>query len=217
MLKNILVSFGLGLFLIIFWTWISSPLILTVEGTGEVSVPATSATLSFSLTTADANPQAAILAVKAKADALAVILRANGIAQKDIVESQVTAYPATVVVQGASGYQASISMAAKTSKVASVNELISVLYANGAAVVTQPILSVENQTDLEQKAFDAAYTDASIQAAKIAIKNWKLFRKTVNIAQASSGTTSTSSSKDTANKNGVFKIAKVVSVSYKMW
>ena len=117
-------------------------------------------------------------------------------------------------------------MAAKTSHVSGINTLVSDLYTNGALVVGQPILSVENEEKLNNEVFNLAMKDAEKQAGEIAKSNWKLIKKVVVITQATSASTSTSTTKadaiTTANNsvaatNGVFKIVKEVSVSYKMW
>lgn len=225
-LKKILLIFVSVFVLILLWTCINSPMIVTVTGTGEVSVPATNATVSFTLSTDDTNSQTAISNVNAKALAVRTFLIGKGVAEGDIAESQVVSVPAALITAGATGYRATISMAAKTTHVSDVSSLVANLYANGALVVSQPVLSVENQDKLEQDAFDAALKDAKSQASMVGRKNWKFIRKIVAVSQASSGTTSTATTKaDTltsandsvAAQNGVFKIVKAVSVSYKMW
>lgn len=224
--KRLLTVLVSVVFLVVFWQWISSPMIITVSGTGEASVPATSATVSFSVTATDASAQGAITQVKGKADTARQMLKTNGISEEDIVESQLTVIPASLTVQGASGFQAQIIMGAKTVHVAKISNLISDLYAQGVMVVSQPVLSVDKVEELEAKAVDEAMKNAKKQAGKIALKNWKFLKKMVAYSQQSSSSTSTSTSKaDTlmeansqeAAQNGVFKIVKAVSVSYKMW
>lgn len=224
--KGILIAITVAVIVFIY-IYVTSPMVVTVTGTGEVAVPATNATLSFTLSTSDAgSSQNAISNVNAKALAMRTFLTGKGISEGDIAQSQVTAVPAALITAGSSGYQATISMAAKTSHVADISTLISNIYAQGAMVVSQPILSVENQDKLEQQAFDSAMKDAKSQADKIASSNWKFIKKIISISQVSSPTTSTSTTKaDTltsanspvAATNGVFKIVKAVSVSYKMW
>lgn len=225
-LKKILIIAILVILGIFLWIYVSSPMIVTVTGSGEASVPATNATVSFSLSASDASAQNAVSGANAKALAFTTYLKTQGIAETDIAESQVTVVPAGLVTTGATGYQATISMAAKTTHVTDISTLISNLYANGALVVAQPILSVENQDKLDQQAFDSAMSDAKTQADKIGNSNWKFIRKIISISQVSSPTTSTSTTKadtltsannTTAATNGVFKIVKAVSVSYKMW
>lgn len=207
--------------LLIFWSWVSSPMIITFTGTGTVNVPATNATVSFSLLSSDTSAQGAIALVKEKARLIRETVKNTGVPEEDILESQVTSAPAQT-----GGYQALISMGVKTIHVAKISDLIGTLYANGASVVSQPTLSVENKADLEAKAVDDAMKDAKKQASTFALKNWKFFRKIAAISQQTSGSTSTATSKaDTlmeansqeAAANGVFKIIKAVSVSYKMW
>jgi len=201
-------------------------MVATFTGTGEVSVPATSATLSFSLAANNTSVQGAIGAVKTGAVSVRQTLKSSGIAEEDITESQVTAVPANLVTAGATGFQATIVMSAKTVHVTNVADLISNLYSSGVYLVSQPTLAVEKQEELEAKALDAAMTDAKSQASKFALKNWKFIKKIIAVSQQSSGTTSTSTSKaDTlteaastqAAQNGVFKIVKAASVTYKMW
>lgn len=224
--KKVLMIAGSLLVLLIVWTYASSPLIVTVTGSGEVSVPATNATVSLTLSASDNSIGAAVASVQGKADSMRAFLKSAGVADGDIAQSQVTAVPAALVSAGATGFQATVSMAAKTTHVSNVSNLVSDLYTNGALVVAQPVLSVENQDKLDQQAFDSAMKDAKSQAGTIGLSNWKFIRKIISISQVSSPTTSTSTTKadtlttatnSTAATNGVFKIVKAVSVSYKMW
>jgi len=224
--KNLLMVFGSIAAIMIFWVWISNPMLITVTGTGEVSVPATNATISLTLASTDNSISTAVTSLQVKADAMRQFLITKGVAEGDIAQSQVTAVPAGLVTAGASGFQARISMAAKTTHVADVSSLVADLYTNGALVVAQPVLSVENQSKLDQEALDKALKDANSQAFKLGLKNWKILKKVVSISQVSSPTTSTSTTRvDSATEdantvaaiNGVFKILKAVSVSYKLW
>jgi len=224
--KNLLAVLTVVIFVVLFWTWVSSPMLVTVTGTGEASVAAQEATVSFSLSASDSSAIGAISQVKGKIQAIKNLLKTSGISEEDIFESQLQVVPASAVVQGATGFQAVVSMAAKTVHVASVSDLVSSLYINDAVVVSQPVLSSGEKGKLEEEALDKAMKDAKTQAGKIALKNWKFIKKIVAVTQASSGSTSTVTSKadvvtesqsQEAALNGVFKIVKAVSVSYKMW
>jgi len=201
-------------------------MIVTVTGTGEVTVPATDSTISFTISSTDQSSSGAVTSVRAKASVMRDYLKSKGIPGDNVAESQVTAIPAGLITAGATGYQATITMAAKTADVTEVPVLISNLYTNGALVVSQPVLSVANADDLDKEALDTAMKDAKNQAAKIGNKNWKFIRKIVAVSQATSGSTSTATTRPdalteagspVAAQNGVFKIAKAVTVSYKMW
>src|SRR3990167_11048861 len=106
-LLNVIISV---IFLAISWQWLNSPMIVTVTGVGTVSVPATNATVSFTLSSSDANSQTAVSNVNAKALAIRTLLTSRGIAEGDIAEGQVVNVPAGLITTGASGYQATISM-----------------------------------------------------------------------------------------------------------
>lgn len=223
--KYIFIALGV-IVAILLWTWVNSPMIVTVVGTGSVSVPATNATVSFTLSATDNSIQSAVASVQARADSMRQYLSSKGVLEGDIAQTQVTAVPASLVTSGATGFQATISMAAKTTRVSDISNIVSDLYTNGALVVSQPVLSVENQEKLDRDAFDMAMKDARSQAGTIGNSNWKFIRKVVSVSLVTSPTTSNSTTRadtlttandSTAAINGVFKIAKAVSVSYKMW
>ena len=182
--------------------------------------------VSFSLTATDPSALGASNQVQSKVQTITNLLEASSISEEDIFVSQPQIVPANTLVQGTTGFQSIISMAVKTVHVTSVSDLISNLYANGAAVVSQPVLSAGDQKKLEDEAFDQALKDAKTQAGKIASKNWKFIKKIIALTQQSSASTATATSKaDTLTEannrqtaqNGVFKIVKAVSVTYKMW
>lgn len=209
----------------VLWQWLNSPMTVTVVGMGKVSVPATSATITTTVSVNLDDAVSAIAGAKAKVDVVKSVLISSGIDESDISVSQITSYPAGLAVSGATGYQASIQIVAKTEDVAKVGDLIGTLYTAGASLVAQPVLSVENQDDLEAKASDEAIKDAKSQVAKIALKNLKFVKKVVYLSEETSATTSTASStasgtddltKEMAT-NGVFEIAKAVTISYKLW
>lgn len=207
---------GAAIFLTSFITWINSPLVVTVTGSGELSVPATAATVSLTLTVSDSSPQGAIEQVNTQIKNVRLVLQTSGIEEKEIMESQITTVPVAAYVAGASGYQASVSLGAKTFNVAGVDALVANLYKSGATVVSQPVLSADKQEELEAQAMDEAMKDAQKQARDLAKQNFKLIKKIVLITQASSGSTATVTSK-TESMGNEFKIAKAVQVSYKMW
>ena len=224
--KKILSLLGIVLAVLVMWQWISSPMVVTVYGEGKVSVPATSATVTSSVSINADTPQNAIAAVKAKANVLKSVLMASGVLEEDISESQVTTYPANLVTTGTSGYQAAIILTAEVTDVGTLDGLVANLYASGASLVQQPVLNIENESVLKDEATKAALKDARSQVSKIALRHFKFIRKTVSLYEADSSTTSTSTSKavaaasggdETSSANGVFEIAKVLSVSYKLW
>lgn len=224
--KNVLKFLGVVLVVLVLWQFVSSPMVVTVTGIGEVSVPATNATITTTVSVNSDTAQNAISAIAVRTKAITDLLKNSGIPEENISQSQVTSYPAGLVTVGATGYQASSQIVAKTPHVSTVENLIANLYASGASLVQQPVLSVENQKDLEATATDAALKDAKSQVSKIALKNLKLIRKIISLYEQTGSTTSTTTSKaDTvtsaqnqlAAQNGVFKITKAVSMSYKLW
>jgi len=208
------------------YSWITSPMIVTVLGSGEVSSKAETATITFSITSSGDNPQTAITSLKSTAETIKQTLSTSGIPESDVFESQVQVLPASAVVSGATGFQASTSMGIKTDKLNSLDGMINNLYALGAVVVSQPVLTVGNIETLEKEAYNLAIKDAKKKANAVAFSNWKLIKKIVLIEQSQSEASSTVTSKaDTVSQveknispdDGLIKIKKVVSVSYKLW
>ena len=224
--KKLLLVFGSVAVAMIFWVWVNSPMIVTVIGAGDVTSKAETATLTFTISQNSDNPQSASSAVKSNSAKIKEALAASGIPASDIFESQTVVLPASAITSGASGFQASVSMGIKTAQIGNLDGITNSLYSLGAVVVTQPILSVGNVSNLEKQAYDLAVKDAKKKAGSIALSNWKLFRKIVLIEQSTTQPTSTVTTKaDTASQieknlspdDGLIKISKVVSVSYKMW
>jgi len=223
--KPLVVVFSLVFFVFAF-QWISSPMIITVTGTGEVSAPAESATITFTVTGESETTAGAISIAKSKVTKIKENLSASGIAQSDIYESQIATYPSSSLVEGASGFTAVSTMGLKTTQIASIDSIVSSIYAQGATLVSQPVLSIDDTQKLENEAFKLAIKDAKKRANAIALSNLKLLKKIVLVEQTVTTPTSTVTTKadvetqveqNISPELGVIKIQKTLSVSYKMW
>lgn len=201
------------------WMWATNPMVVVVDGIGEVEVPATSALLTYSVLGQGADPTSAINDANNKIISTQVVLQ--NVEQGDISQSQVQVAPSA-----AGGYQAVISVGAKTADVSALQDFISRLYAAGAIVVSQPILSVNAPETYEDQAFNLALKDAKKKAGEMGNKNWRFIRRMTGISQTGASSTSTStkgadydtelSNPETIN-SAVFKVSQAVTVSYKMW
>lgn len=208
----------LFILLITFYQWITSPLVVTVTGIGEVSAPAETATLTFTLSSNGEIPQFAADKIKAATNKIKEALIADGIPESSIYEASAVILPAASLTAGASGYQATLNMGIKTAKINNLDSLTATLYTLGANVVTQPILSIGNKEKLESQAYDLALTDAKKQANTVASKHWKFLKKIVLVQESTTPITSTVTSKaDSFAQVGLIKVSKTLSVSYKMW
>ncbi len=220
-------GYGISAIVLIFvYSWIMSPMLVSVTGVGEISAKTETATLTFTLSSNAENPQVATSTIKTNVSKIKETLKTSGIPESDIFESQASVLPASAVVAGATGFQATTSMGIKTTQINNLDGITNNLYALGAVVVTQPVLSVGSIDTLEKQAYDLALKDANKKSWGIALSNWKIIKKIVLIEQSTTQPTSTVTSKagtiDQVEKNltpddGLIKISKVVSVSYKMW
>lgn len=203
----------LSVIVIVFvFQWISSPMVITITGVGEASAPATAATLSFSVGATGDNSATALANVKARANKIREVIKGNGVLETDIYQSQATVYPTATVANGATGFTASTSIGFKTTDVLSLDVLTSTIYAQGASVVTQPVLSAKDNSKLSSNAYQLALKDANKQASQIGLKNFKFIKKVVLIQENAQSAGSMS-----ITNNGDLKVSKVLSVSYKLW
>ena len=207
------------------WFWINNPLVVTVTGSGEVSTMPDTVVVSFVVSSQNGNPQSAISGVQAKVTLMKAMLERYGL-DESLVQSQVTVLPpALTQIEGV--YDASITVSAKVNDYSKAGEIVAILYSNGADLVTQPILSADDTEKLEKEALDKAMDDANEQINMLAMQNLKFFRKKVAVTQVTTPTTSSVTSKTAPEgltpeeglpeASDTFKVAKVVSVVYKMW
>lgn len=220
-------SYGLVAVVLIFlYSWIMSPLVITVTGVGEVSAPAENAVLTFSLASNKDNPNDAVTLVKENVKKIKESLKNFGVGDSDVYESQATVVPAGAVVAGSTGFQASTSMGLKINSVSNLDSLTAALYGLGATVVSQPQLSVKDSKKVESEAYQLALKDAKSKANSVALKNWKLIKKIVLIQESQTPVTTTvtkqasdidSAELDVDPNTGLIKFSKVLSVSYKLW
>ncbi len=204
------------------WSWINSPLIVTVVGTGEVSVPATVSTLSLTVTGSASDAATAISSARAKADSLKNILKQTGISETNIATAQISVTPPSALLSS-TNFIASLAVGADKIPASKTEGLISALYSGGATLVSQPVVSFADQNLLEEEAFNQAMYDAQRQADIIAKKDHKVIKKIIAVTQSTTPASTVTSQTDNSSfnpaayKNTSFKIFKSVSVSWKMW
>ena len=206
-----------GLFVIVFivgGAWVLTPAKVTVTGTGIVSVPANIGSFTITLASTGDDPASTLVAARQKIESVRKVLTDINIRSEDVSASEVALTPAGAAVAGAKGYQALSTMTVKTSNVPLVGEMVVKMYEAGASVVSQPVISFENQTELAQEALDKAMDSAREQLS--ATVGFAPIKKVVSIEQASTGSTG-GTSKAAEGQGGSFEIAKVVSVTYRVW
>lgn len=208
------------------YEWISSPMVITVTGVGSVSAPAESGSLTFSLSANADSPENSLNSIKNNVIKVKSSLGQLGIPESDIFESQASVVPASTVLPGATGFQSTVSMGLKTKKVTIMDRIIATLYSNGATVVSQPVLTVQQKDKMERDSFNLAFKDAKSKAWALQLSNFKIIKKVVLVQESQNQSASTVTTKaDTTSQvtgnvspnDGLIKVNKVVSVSYKMW
>ena len=220
--KKILMGLSAVLVALLWW-YASNPIIISVTGSGIVTVPASYGVSQVTVVAIGVDAGSAIAVLQGKIASVRTVMTNNNVTEENISQSQPQITPAALVVAGASGYQASTTLSFKTRYVADISNLITNLYGSGATVVSQPVYLVENQEEAERTAMKEAMSKAEIESKYFAKSKWKLIRKIVAVTQASSGTSAQTAVKDSLSKdemiiaNGGVEIAKAVQVTYKMW
>jgi uncharacterized protein YggE len=214
-------SYLLAVLLLIFtYSWITSPLVMSVTGVGEVSVPAENAVLTFTLASNKVSPSEAVTDVKNNITNVKNSLKNLGIGDSDVYESQVAVTPSE------SGFQATVNMGLKVNSISNLDQLTTSLYGMKAIVVSQPQLSVKDSQKVQDEVYQIALKDAKSKANKMALKNWKLIKKIVLIQESETPTTTSitkqANEADQTELNidsstGLIKFSKVLSVTYKLW
>lgn len=194
--------------------WLLSPAEVTVAGIGKVSVPATSATFNLTVSVVADSSSQAMQDIKLKITNIKSSLKNINIPGENITETQVSLTPATAVSPGAKGYQALTTLTVKTQNVDKVGDIVVSMYGSGATVVTQPVVSVENQDKLEQEALQQALKEAR-KSLKETV-GFRPIKKIIAIQQASSGNVATST-KTTESNGNQFEVVRAVSVTYRVW
>ena len=207
------------LFLFFVYRYVTNPLVVTVTGTGKVTVPASSARLSVSLVETGNDVDKVEQSIKAKVAAVRLSMVTNGVNEMSMSQSQMQITPLSTLVSSANGYSAQVNIAGQVSDVSNLSALVVKLYQSGASIVSQPVIEVENQQDLENQALKMALSDADKNLKMISRLKMKLFKKTISVSQASSGNASTIS-KVTENNGSTgtsIEVAKAVSAVYQLW
>lgn len=197
-----------------FGMWVFSPSEVVVTGIGRVSVPATSATFNVTLTSVKDSANDALSDLRAKVEITKKSLNDIYITAENITETQISLVPASTVVTSAKGFQAMVTLNVKTSNVALAPEMVVNMYASGATIVSQPVVTVENQEKLEREAMKEALKQASSNLGDTV--GFRPIRKVIGIQQASSGNVATVT-KTSDDKKGEFEVVKAVSVTYRVW
>ncbi len=206
-------------FLFFIYRYLSNPLLATVSGSGKVTVPASGARLSVSVVETGDDVSKVEQAIKAKAAAVRLSMVTNGVNEKSLTQTQMQVTPLSAVVSGAKGYSAQVNITGQIGDVSDLSGLVVKLYQSGASIVSQPVIEVENQQDLENQALKMALSDADKNLKIVSRLKRKIFKKVVSIQQASSGNASTAT-KITENNGSAgtsIEVAKAVSVVYQLW
>ena len=210
----------IGVLILFFvYRYVSNPLVVNVTGTGKVSLPASSASVVATVIESGSSADLVESAIKAKVAAVRLAMVTNGVKETSLTQTEMQITPLSAVVSGAEGFSAQVSVAGELSDVTNLSGVIVKLYSAGASIVSQPVIEVGDQKDLEGQALKVALQDADKNLKLVSKMRWKMFKKMVNIQQASSGNAATNTKVETVDGNTTtsIELVKAVSVTYHLW
>lgn len=199
---------------VVFGMWVLSPAEVVVMGVGTVSVPASQASFNVTVVGSSEGANSALTDLRGKMEKIKQTLAEINIGSEHITETQITLTPAAVIAPDAKGYQAMSTLAVRTGNVAMAPEIVVNMYASGATIVSQPVVTVEDQEKLEAQALKQALKSAKASLGETV--GFRPIRKIIKIEQASSGNVATTTKVVEDNK-GEFEVVKAVSVTYRVW
>jgi uncharacterized protein YggE len=94
--------------------WLSNPLLISVSGVGEVSVPATKAIVSLTLSERDSTPDGALARIQERAIQFRDYMKQRGF--DEVVTTQPQMVPAGLISPSLTGYQVTVSMGGSTTQ-----------------------------------------------------------------------------------------------------
>lgn len=207
---------GIGA-IVIYWAsqFLFTTSTLTVYGQGEYSFAADQVSMVVTFANGSQDPKEAIATGKAGVEKLVSQVKALD-DQAEIVQSFYQVNPGTSIDKKVV-YQVVNAFSVKSSQVDSVDQLVNVLYANGATTVTDISFGSTDEEKMSQQARISAIKDGQQQAQAIARAAGKRLGKLVSIGDDQKKPTSTVGS---GNEAGSFKnitVTKTVSLVYKVW
>jgi uncharacterized protein YggE len=160
------------------------PGMISVTGEGQVEVEPELARITVSWISAGTNAEAAIKNEKTIFNILTKVLQDNGVKEPDI---QVAHARVVAPTDNSGQYQAVNALDAKVYGLENLDQLVAGLYQNGAANVTNIVLSTDNQEELEDQAVALAIEDAKIKAQQTAKAAKKRLGRLVSLTSDATG------------------------------
>lgn len=191
--KNRMINLGLiGLVLILgFWllkvNYFDQPTLITAVGEGKVSVKPEIVTFTLNLFNYSASATGAVNDNKRLTNDVTLILKNNGVSEKDILTSYVRIMPSTPGVLGQAQYQAVNTVDATLRNVNQFDSLFNALYASGAQSITNIVFTTPDAKSLEKQAVNLAVLDAKERAKEMAKSFNKAFGRMVSVTTSEAG------------------------------
>jgi uncharacterized protein len=166
----------------------AAPRTITVNGTGIVTSVPNQADFTFGVSANATNATAALTANAKQMTQVIGVLKALGIAARNIQTAQISITPntnqaGTTVVS----YTATNSVTARTTSIATSGKIIDGVVHAGANLVGGPSLTASDQQALSRRALKAAIADARARAGVIAAAAHVTLGRVRSVTEASGG------------------------------
>lgn len=184
--KTTLIKAGLLILLmLVLWfvysTFIATPTLINVVGTGKVMAQPEQAEFSIVVINSANSSTQAFTENRRLVRNLGSILKASGVEEKNIDTSYAR------VADTGTDFQAVNSIVATTNNLSEFDNLMIQLYGNGASSVSNIIFSTNNSKELEREAVSLAIAEAKSRAKELAKDSKKRLGKMVSITTSEAG------------------------------
>lgn len=160
---------------------------VTASGSGTVSAIPDQASMTFGVSSQNADAKKALDDVSGKAAKITDAVKKAGVADKDIQTAGVNVYPQYASDgRKVTGYQASLSVRVKVRDLASLSKVIEAASAAGASEINGPTFTLDDDAAARNEAVQKAVDDARTQAAAMAKAAGKSVGAVVSITSTGS-------------------------------
>lgn len=166
----------------------AAPRAITVNGTGIVRSIPNQADFTFGVSTTGDTATGALAANARQMTKVIAVLKAQGVAARDIQTAQISIAPntnraGTAVVS----FTATNSVSARTANIASAGKIVDGVVRAGANLVGGPSLTRSDQQSLSRRALKAAIADARARAQAIAAAAHVRLGRVHSVTEATNG------------------------------
>ena len=191
--KNKIIKTGLIVLVVVLSLWLfkinyfDKPILISAVGEGKVLVKPQMVTFTLNVFNYSTLAATAVADNTRLVKDITLILKNNGVLDKDIMTSYVRIVPPTPGILGQTQYQAVNAIDVTLRNINQFDNLFNILYASGVQSITNIIFTTSDAKSLEKQAVDLAVIDAKERAKEMAQSFGKTFSRMVSVTTSEAG------------------------------